>query len=186
MNPSVSRKSFLLRGGLAAVAVLAAPRVSTQTPTPSVSSKIPDRGPQIAKEQVEAFVRAGHVDLAKVKEMLAAQPSIVNATWDWGGGDFETALGGASHMGRGDIAEALLAAGARLDLFAAATLGKLYIVQAAAAVFPDILKVPGPHGIPLLAHAQKGGSTEVVEFINAFLAGPPDWAKPTVSPTPRA
>ncbi len=170
MNPSVSRKSFLLRGGIAAVAVLAGPRVFTQTPTPSASSKIPDRGPQIAKEQVEAFVRAGHVDLAKVKEMLTAQPSIVNATWDWGGGDFETALGGASHMGRRDIAEVLLAANARLDLFAAATLGKLEIVKAALTAFPEIVNVPGPHGIPLIAHAQKGGSGEVVEFLKSLVA----------------
>ncbi|MEO7368185.1 MAG: ankyrin repeat domain-containing protein [Gemmatimonadaceae bacterium] len=145
---------------------------------------MPDRGPPLGKEKVEAFVRAGHSDLAKVKEMLAAQPSIVNASWDWGGGDYETALGGASHMGRRDIAEVLLAAGARLDLFAAAALGKLYIVQAAAAVFEDILKVPGPHGISLLAHAQKGGSTEVVTFINDFLKPPPAWLNSPPSPKP--
>jgi hypothetical protein len=184
MKDSVSRKTFLLRGSLATFAALAAPRLLAQIPTPATSPLIPDRGPQLAKEKVEAFVRAGHSDLAKVKEMLAAQPSIVNATWDWGSGDYETALGGASHMGRRDIAEVLLAAGARLDLFAAAALGKLYIVQAAAAVFDDILKVPGPHGISLLAHAQKGGSTEVVAFINDFLKPPPAWLNSTPSPKP--
>ncbi len=45
----------------------------------TTSPPIPYRGPPLAKEKVEAFVRAGHSDLAKVKEMLAAQPSIVNA-----------------------------------------------------------------------------------------------------------
>ena len=44
----------------------------------------------------------------------------MNASWDWGGGDWETGLGAAAHMGRRDIAELLLGRGARLDLFAAA------------------------------------------------------------------
>jgi hypothetical protein len=169
MNSTVSRKTILLRSTLAAAATaLLAPRLLGQTPGPASSPRKLDKGPQIESERVKEFVGAGHSDLEKVKAMLAAQPSIVNATWDWGGGDFETALGGASHMGRRDIAVVLLAAGARLDLFAAATLGQLEIVRAAVAAFPDIVDVPGPHKIPLLVHAQKGGSTEVVEFLNSL------------------
>jgi len=101
--------------------------------------------------------------------MLAAQPTLINATWDWGGGDFETALGGASHMGRPDIAEFLLANNARMDLFAAAMLGKLEIVKAAVAAFPNIVRVPGPHRISLIAHAEKGGATTVAEFLRPLV-----------------
>lgn len=168
MHPRLSRKAFLLRGTLAAAAAFTAPRLLAQSPSPA--PRIPDRGPQIEPERIKEFVGAGHGNLERVKEMLAAQPSIVNATWDWGGGDFETALGGASHMGRPDIAQELLAAGARLDLFAAAMLGKLEIVRAAVAAFPAIVNVPGPHKIPLIAHAEKGGATAVVEFLRSLVA----------------
>ena len=53
-------------------------------------------------------------------------------------------------MGRKDIADFLLAHGARLDIFAAAMLGKLEIVKAALNAYPEALHTPGPHGIPLI------------------------------------
>ena len=106
---------------------------------------------------VQEFVGKAHGDLNRVQELLAQEPALINATWDWGGGDFETALGAASHMGRKHIANFLLQHGARLDIFAAAMLGKLEVVKAALTAFPDALKTPGPHGIPLIAHAQAGG-----------------------------
>lgn len=138
--------------------------------SPGASPVVPDRGPQIESVLVKQFVIAGHSNLNQVKEMLAAQPALINATWDWGGGDFETALGGASHMGRADIARFLLNNDARLDLFAAAMLGHLDIIKAAAAAFPNILRVPGPHKIPLIAHAEKGGADAlaVVEFLRTL------------------
>src|ERR1051325_3151089 len=103
---------------------------------------------------VQEFVGNAHGDLNHVKELLAQEPALVNATWDWGGGDFETALGAAAHMGRKDIANFLLQHGARLDIFAAAMLGNLEVVKAALTVYPDAINTPGPHGIPLIAHAQ--------------------------------
>src|SRR6185436_18045575 len=109
-----------------------------------------DKKPALDLSSVQEFVAKSHGDLDRVKELLAQEPGLINSTWDWGGGDFETALGAASHMGRRDIAELLLASGARLDLFAAAMLGKLEIVKAALAAFPDVINIPGPHGIPLI------------------------------------
>ena len=164
MNPLVTRKVFLRTVSIAGAAFAARPLLA-QAPSPAQTASAPA---QIESARVKEFVTAGHANLDKVKEMLAAQPAIVNATWDWGGGDFETALGGASHMGRRDIAELLLANGARADLFAAAMLGKLEVVKAAVAAFPNIVNVPGPHGIPLVAHAEKGGATAVVEFLNSL------------------
>lgn len=171
MNPPVSRKVFLRRTTLAVgAAAFAVPRLLAQSSPPAgASPSVPDRGPQIDGARVKEFVGAGHANLDKVKEMLAAQPTLINATWDWGGGDFETALGGASHMGRPDIAEFLLANNARMDLFAAAMLGKLEIVKAAVAAFPNIVRVPGPHRISLIAHAEKGGATTVAEFLRPLV-----------------
>lgn len=119
---------------------------------------------------VQKFVGKSHGDLERVKELLAQEPALINAAWDWGGGDWETGLGAASHMGRSDIANYLLERGARLDLFAAAMLGKLDIVRAALAAYPEAIRVPGPHGIPLIAHAQAGGNeaSQVYEYLRSL------------------
>lgn len=109
-------------------------------------------------EMVKEFVIAAHLNFDRVKEMLAQEPTLLNACWDWGNGDFELAIGGAGHMGRRDIALYLLEKGARMDLFVAAMLGHLEIVKATLEAFPNLLYSKGPHGIPLLVHAQKGGS----------------------------
>lgn len=126
--------------------------------------------PTLEVSLVQEFVAKAHGDLNRVKELLAQEPSLINSTWDWGGGDFETALGAASHMGRRDIAEYLLENGARLDLFAATMLGKLEIVRAALDAFPDAINTAGPHGIPLIAHAKAGGdeAREVLEYLESF------------------
>ena len=167
---AVTRKRFLRFGLIATAAAFGGTRLFGQPPAGSASPVVPDRPPPIESGLVKQFVGAGHGNLDKVKEMLAAQPALINATWDWGGGDFETALGGASHMGRPDIARFLLENNARLDLFAAAMLGRLDIIKAAAAAFPNILRVPGPHKIPLIAHAEKGGAdaAAVVDFLRTL------------------
>lgn len=119
---------------------------------------------------VQEFVGKSHGDLERVKELLAREPGLINAAWDWGGGDWETGLGAASHMGRSDIANYLLENGARLDLFAATMLGKLEIVRAALEAYPEAINIPGPHGIPLIAHAQAGGSDalQVYEYLKSL------------------
>jgi hypothetical protein len=108
-------------------------------------------------EEVNAMVANAHGDIDYVRTALAEDPTLANAAWDWGDGDWETALGAAGHMGRRDIAELLLAHGARLDLFVAAMLGELEIVRATLAAHPEMRDAKGPHGIPLLQHAEAGG-----------------------------
>ena len=121
---------------------------------------------------VQEFVAKSHGDLDRVKELLAQEPGLINSSWDWGGGDWETGLGAAAHMGRKDIAAFLLENGARLDLFAAAMLGRLEIVKATLEAYPEAVNIPGPHGIPLITHAQAGGNEaiEVYEYLES-LAG---------------
>lgn len=123
--------------------------------------------PRLAAERVEAFVGNAHGDFATVQAMLADEPALVNAAWDWGGGDWETALGAASHMGRRDIAEVLIAHGARIDIFAAAMLGEADLVRAFLDAHPELIHALGPHGIPLAVHAEKGGeqATPVVSLL---------------------
>jgi hypothetical protein len=148
---ALTRKKFLLTSSIAAVSALfsrnglsapsAAPSPPSSPPAGSALGQVPDfpqRGPQLDAAKVKRFVIAAHGNLSVVQEMLASERGLINATWDWGNGDFETALGGASHMGRGDIAEYLLEHGARMDIFAATMLGRIDIVKAAVATFPNI------------------------------------------------
>ena len=116
---------------------------------------------------VEEFVGKAHGDFQRVKQLLDQEPALINATWDWGEGDWETALGAAAHTGRRDIAEYLLGRGARLDIFAATMLGYTEIVRAFVVQRPDSLSLLGPHGIPLIAHAEVGGAeaAEVLVFL---------------------
>jgi hypothetical protein len=131
---------------------------------------MPEKKPPLEVTLVQEIVLKAHSDLRRVMELVEQEPALVNASWDWGGGDWETPLGSAAHMGRRDIAEYLLAHGARLDLFAAAMLGKVEIVKAAVAAFPAIKDIAGPHGIPLLVHAQQGGdaAAAVVAFLESL------------------
>ena len=54
-----------------------------------------------------------------------------------------------------------------LALFAAAMLGQLDVVQAMLTANPAQRHTPGPHGIPLLRHAQMGGdaAADVVAYL---------------------
>ena len=120
-------------------------------------------------ERVHAMVANAHGDIDFVRTGLAEDPTLANAAWDWGDGDWETALGAAGHMGRRDIAELLLEHGARLDLFVAAMLGELEIVEAILTAHPEMREAKGPHGIPLLAHAEAGGehAQAVVDYLRS-------------------
>ena len=93
--------------------------------------------------------RQGPHGFRRHQALLAEHPALLNATWDWGGGDFETGLGGASHMGSRDIAEFLIGQGARMDLFTAVMLGRLDIVTPMLTAYPALLQSRGPHGLSL-------------------------------------
>jgi hypothetical protein len=128
-----------------------------------------EKKPALELTLVQEFVGKSHADLDGIKELLLREPALINSAWDWGGGDWETGLGAAAHMGRRDIATYLLQHGARLDLFAAAMLGNLDIVRTTLEAYPDAIDTPGPHGIPLIAHALAGGNDaiEVYEYLKS-------------------
>jgi hypothetical protein len=131
-----------------------------------------DKGPALEQSLVNEFVLKAHSDFETVKQLLDREPALLNAAWDWGGGDWETALGAASHMGRRDIALFLIDHGAPLDIFAAAMLGETEVVRAMLERFPMLVDARGPHGIPLRVHAEQGGDEargvlELLESVEA-------------------
>jgi hypothetical protein len=179
-NGNTNRRSFLISSAAAAGLVLypesllfsqaaSTPPAST-APTASQVPANKARPDPLKPELVKEFVSAAHVDLEKTKTLLAEMPSLLNATWDWGGGDFEMAIGGAGHMGRRDIALFLIGQGGRFDLFVAAMLGRLDVVKPMLTAFPHLAESKGPHGIPLMVHAQKGGkeAAEVAAFLESL------------------
>lgn len=112
--------------------------------------------PQVNRLMAQDFVIFAHSDLKMVETLYNREPGLLNATLDWGNGDWETALGGASHMGRRDIVEFLLSKGARIDLFCATMMGLLDSVKSMLTLQPSLIDAKGPHGFNLHWHAQVG------------------------------
>jgi hypothetical protein len=125
--------------------------------------------PQINRLLVQDFVIFAHSDLEMVKKLLEKEPALLNGTMDWGGGDWESGLGGASHMGRRDIVEFLLEKGARIDIFCAAMMGQLEAVKSFLSLQPKLIDAKGPHGFTLHFHAQVGGkdSEKVLDYLQS-------------------
>lgn len=107
-------------------------------------------------ERVQSVVGASHGNFERVRSLVEEQPALAKASWDWGFGDWESALGAASHTGRREIALYLIAQGARPTLFSAAMLGQVDVVRAQLEADPSLYLLRGPHGIPLLNHARAG------------------------------
>ena len=113
--------------------------------------------PQTNRQLTQDFVIFAHMDLPMVKKMLDKDPTLVLSSVDWGGGDWESGLNGAAHMGRKDIVEVLLERGARIDIFCAAMLGMTEVVKTFLTTQPKLIDARGPHGFTLHFHAQVGG-----------------------------
>lgn len=118
------------------------------------ASELYYRYPAIADEDTYGMVNAAHFNLDKVKELLTKRSELARAAWDWGFGDYETAIGACSHTGRKDIAELLMSYGACPDMFTFAMLGMHRSLVELIEARPGIQSTTGPHGITLLKHAQ--------------------------------
>ena len=128
------------------------------------------RKEQINRTLAQDFIIYAHSDLEMTRKLLEREPALVNASIDWGGGDWETALGGASHMGQREIVDLLLASGARIDLFCATMLGQLEAVKAFLTLQPKLIDAKGPHGFSLHFHAQVGGDAakETLDYLQSI------------------
>jgi len=118
-------------------------------------------------ELIREFVFAAHKSLDETKRIIEKYPLLLNCTNQAKKGDFETAIGGASHMGRRDIADLLVAKGARLDIFNYAFLGYDDFVKKLLKDHPQLLNAPGPHGFTLLHHAQVGKRKALADWLKA-------------------
>jgi hypothetical protein len=157
---STPRRTFFKSSVLGLIAVSAGKTNFNFNASPDIpgsvffNTAVPERYPAVELDQVRDVVGASHSDLEKVKTLVGERPELSNSTWDWGFGDFETALGAASHMGRKDIAEYLIAQGARPDIFSLVAIGSVDGVKGMVDSVPGIQRITGPHGITLLRHAQ--------------------------------
>jgi hypothetical protein len=131
----------------------------------------PKRGPRQDLDLVASFVGLAHKDqnLDRVAGLVEREPRLVYASWDWGGGDWETGLGGASHVGSRKMARFLLEKGARIDSFCAAMLGEREVIAATVAADPGVVNTRGPHGYCLLYHAAISGDTKMAELLNPHI-----------------
>ena len=124
---NLTRRNFVSLVSVAGLGVLAAPKArSADTPAtpatpaakptpeiPAISDMFPTQTPELARE----MVGVSHGNLARVNELLALHPTLANATWDWGFGDWETSLGAASHVGIPRLRARCWRTGAAVDLF---------------------------------------------------------------------
>lgn len=159
-----SRRRFL--SALTAAAPFAAFRPAFGQSEPTlVTTGFPTQPPELVQEMVVV----AHGNMARAKALVERQATLAKATWDWGFGDWESALGAASHVGNREIAQLLLANGAHPTIFSAAMLGQLDVVKAFIAASPGIQRTRGPHSIPLLSHAVAGGAAaaKVVEYLKS-------------------
>jgi len=147
----MNRNKFLKTGLVTASAIIAIPTLVFS------ENSIHQDPPQLDKALVQKFVGAGHGKIDVVKELLAEHPTLLNAAHDWRGGDFETALGAASHVGYKELAQLLIDNGAQTNLFTAALFGRMDVLKPALQFFPNSLHAKGPHGYTLLHHAERGG-----------------------------
>ncbi|QVL31278.1 ankyrin repeat domain-containing protein [Telmatocola sphagniphila] len=170
----LNRRAFLAAGAAAVtIPSLANAGEERDYPAPKYTPK--RAKPSLKPQLVEDFVLFGHYDLEMVKKLLEKEPKLLNAAMDWGAGDWETALGGASHLGNHEIAEFLLSKGARIDIFAATSLGMLDVVKSMITIYPALIDAKGPHGIDLYMHARMGKDRAklVLAYLQSVKPEPP-------------
>ena len=119
---------------------------------------------------VKEFVSVSHGNFDRVKELLESEPQLLHASHDWGGGDFESGIEAAGHVGNKEIASYLLSKGARYNVYLACMLGHLDTVKNVLTFNSGLLNSKGPHGFTMLHHANKGGddAKSVVEYLKSL------------------
>ncbi len=199
MSAASTRRTFLVGSsaglflaGASASGIPGLQAVAAETPVGASAERagptLPDFWPTQAPDLAREMVGASHGRVEKVRELLAAHPSLARAAWDWGFGDWETALGAASHVGNREIAELLLAHGAQPTLYSAAMLGQLATVRAFIEASPGVQMTLGPHGLTLLHHARAGGEAArpVVDYLEKTGGADPEPALVALSDTEQA
>src|SRR5262245_30364530 len=162
MRHTFSRRSFLTTSSMALpIAHLSG---FEQGQGEGAGAAVADTFPQNAPAMVREAVVASHGNVKRIKELVDAHPALARASYDLGFGDWDVCLGAARHVSDRELDEYLIAKGARPSLFSAAMLGQLDTVKAFVAAQAGVQRIPGPHSIPLLAHARAGGPAAAAVF----------------------
>ena len=160
---SISRKRFIQQSlvGVSGL-LLPASMVSAQTQQ--------EKPAPLKPELVKEFVGVSHGKIDRVKEMLENDHLLLHSSWDWGGGDFESGIEAAGHVGNKEIASYLLSKGARYNIYLACMLGHLEVVRHVLTFNPSLLNSKGAHGFTMLHHAEKGGddAKAVVDLLKSL------------------
>lgn len=158
------KRSEFLQKSLAGGSVLLLP------PFLVSGQQTPDKPPPINTEIVKEFVGVSHGKFDRVKEMLENDHLLLHVSYDWGGGDYESGIEAAGHVGNKEIADYLLGKGARYNIYLACMLGHLETVKNVLTFNPGLLNSKGPHGFTMLHHANKGGdgSKPVVDYLTSL------------------
>ncbi len=169
MTIGITRRSFVTASPVAGVSTLFAIHALQADGGAELTASVYDVFPSQDRALVRETVTVSHGNFGRVRELVEASPALAKANWDWGYGDWESALGAASHMGNRDIAKFLIEHGARPNIFSAAMLGQLDVVKSFVASSPGVQRTHGPHGITLLSHAETrrragGGSGGISRF----------------------
>ena len=154
----MKRNQFIKAVGFGALAVPASTLLSFRA-EPEES--------QLDKALVQKFVGASHGKFDIVKELLEEHPTLLNAAHDWRGGDFETGLGAASHVGHKELVNYFLDKGAQANIFTMTLFGQINILKSILKHSPKLINAKGPHGYTLLHHSEVGGeaSKETKDYL---------------------
>jgi hypothetical protein len=155
MKTAITRSIFL-RSSLVGISGLFIPKAEAQ-----------DKPAPLSLDVVKEFVGVCHGKFDRAKEMLENNHLLLHASFDWGGGDFESGIEACGHVGNKEIATYLLSKGARYNIYLACMLGHLETVKQVLTFNPALLNSKGPHGFTMLHHAQKGGeeSKPVADYL---------------------
>jgi hypothetical protein len=185
MSHRWSRRAFVsVTSGLAVAGLSACPSNLFAQAAPAAPNLAPDAFPAQDPALVKEIVGVSHFNIKRVSELVEKQPALARASIDWGYGDWETCIDAASHAGAREIADFLIATGARPTIFTAAMMGQLDVVKAFVAARPGVQRTYGPHGITLAAHARVGGpdAAPVLQYLTSL--GDADTPLPTVPIAP--
>jgi hypothetical protein len=155
----LNRKDFL-QLSLASVATMLLPGIV-------IGQTKDEKPPALKLELVREFVGVCHSNITRTKEMLENEPQLLHVSVDWGGGDFESGIEAAGHVGNKEIATYLLSKGARYNIYLASMLGHVDVVKSVLTFNAGLLNSKGPHGYTMLHHANKGEATSVIEYLKS-------------------
>ncbi|HEY6114738.1 MAG TPA: ankyrin repeat domain-containing protein [Candidatus Dormibacteraeota bacterium] len=100
----------------------------------------------------DELVGNAHGNLARVRELLEANPELVDANASWN----ETPIQAATQMGNRPIMDYLIGRGAPVDFFTSLVLGQAAEIER----HPELVNGRGIHDLPALYFAAIGGHLE--------------------------